>query len=166
MKKILTLQIIGVLIFLSSCTVYKYGSKVTVDNKSASAKVEYKSYNYLINETKKKSTTEMWDEKRLQNELEQVPKGGYVIIHITASTIGAANTEYWSYVIKDMDGQEITRKHGDNDIPEYTTSQYGTTWWNIDLVPIMTKINGPFKVFVVDELMSRRSEYTVYPDQQ
>lgn len=162
----MTLQIIGVLLFFSSCTVYKYGSKVTMDSKSTSAKVEYKSYNYLINETKKKSTTEMWEEMRLQKELDRLPQGGYVFIHINASTIGAANTKYWSYIIKDINGKEITRKHGVDDIHEFTSTQYGTIWWNIDLVPITTKINGPFKVHVIDELTSKNIEFTVYSDQK
>jgi hypothetical protein len=149
-------------LLITSCTVYKYGTKVETNVLSASAKVAYKSYSYLVTETKDEAKTQMWTEGKLNSELSTIPLGGYVIITVSAATIGAANTEYWSYIIQDMAGNDIKRQHGVDDIPEPSS---GAGWWNIDIVYLDKPMEEPFKVFVIDELSNKRSEFTVYPNQ-
>ena len=107
----------------------------------------------------------MWSEEKMKLETSRLPSGGYIIVHVSGPTIGSANTKYWEYVLHTMDGKEIYRQQGDDDIPEHTTSQYGTVWWNTDVVYLNDGIAGPFKVYILDKLSNKRSGFIVYPNQ-
>lgn len=168
MKKLKHLSFLIFIIILQSCAslpAAKYGSYVSPVQNPTNTEVEYLSHDYLVKETKKKSEVEMWTDSKFSEEQSYLPKGGLIKIQITASTIGHANTEYWSYIIQDMEGNEIIRQHGEDNIPNHTTSSYGTTWWNIDVVYLKDELSGPIKLFVIDELMSKRSEFIIYPNQ-
>jgi hypothetical protein len=143
----------------------KYGSSIEVIESGNSATIEYKSHKQLLLELNNKAKVEMWSADKLQKEESYEPIGGRVIIHITAPTSGYANTKYWVYVVQTMDGEEILRWTGSDDIPNYTTSRNGTTWWNTDFVYIRQPMNNPFKVYVINTLSETRSGFIVYPDQ-
>lgn len=143
----------------------KYGSTVEVLENGANAKIEYKSYEYMLSELNEEASVQMWSEDKMQLEKSKVPSGGYILVHVSGPTIGSANTKYWEYVIQSMDGKEIFRQEGDDDIPEHTTSQYGTVWWNIDGVYLRESLAGPFKVYVLDKLSNKRSGFIVFPNQ-
>ena len=172
-KKLILLFSFYSLINLYSCSpglIYvgakesKHGSTVEVIEKAATSRVEYKSYKVLYNELQSKATLQMWDKNRIETETNQLPSGGYIIVNITGITIDAANTEWWEYVIQTIDGQEIKREKGKRNTPQFTTSQYGTTWWNIDLVSLDDKVEEPFQVYVIDKLQNRRDAFKVYPN--
>lgn len=173
MKRIVMVILLIFAVTLSSCAtmmivgskISKYGSTVELIESGASTSIEYKSYNQLLIELDKKAKNEMWSADKLKIEEGRIPSGGYIIVHISGSTIGSANTKYWKYVVQTMEGEEILRKSGDDDIPEFTSSQYGTTWWNIDIVAFSKPMNKPFKVYIIDSLSEKRSGFIVYPDQ-
>jgi len=146
--------------------VIKDGSTVEVAENSASAKVEYRSPRVLEASLREKAQNELWSTDRLKYELGSIPKGGYILIHISGPTIESANPKWWEYVIHNMQGEEILRQHGENDIPEHSTSQYGTTWWNIDGIPLSELMPSQFKIYVVDRLRQTRSAFIIYPDQE
>jgi len=142
-----------------------YGSTVELIESGASTRIEYKSHKQLLIELNSKAKNEMWSNEKLLNEESNIPPGGYILVHISGPTIGSANTKYWKYVVQDIEGNEIFRESGDNDIPEYTSSQYGTTWWNIDIIYLPNQMTNQFKVYVIDSLSEKRSGFIIYPDQ-
>ncbi|MEI6853112.1 MAG: hypothetical protein WCL06_09725 [Bacteroidota bacterium] len=162
MKKIILLLVVCA---LYSCTTIQYGSTVKIESYGATAKVWYKSYDFLVSDTKNKAENQMWSNERLQSELKNIPLGGYVLIKVMGPTLASANTKYWNYIVKDLNGNEITSKHGEDSVPDFTSSQYGTTWYDYDIVDINNTINEPFKVYVIDELLNKKSEYTITPNQ-
>ena len=88
------------------------------------------------------------------------------MFYVYGATISAANTENWMYIIQTMNGKDLIRKEGENNIPEYTTlSQYATIWWNIDSACLSKEIEGPYKVYVIDQLNNLRSGFIIYPNQ-
>lgn len=174
MKKNLSVVIlVYFLIHISGCIpgyfvgskIVKYGSTIEVLEKGAKSTIEYKGYDILYNELMSKANVQMWDEKKINQEITSIPRGGYVVVTFNASTIGAANTKYWEYVIKNLKGEEIVRKKGADVIPEFTATEYGTNWWNIEIVYINDKVTEPFNVYVIDKLMNRRDTFKVYPNE-
>lgn len=141
----------------------KYDSTVEVIEYHAMAKVEYKSYRYLLSELAHKAHVQMWSSDTMKQRAADISAGGYVFVKVNGSTLASANTKYWEYIVMSMDGEVITRQQGRDQIPNHTTSEYGTNWWNYDVILINKKITGPFKVYVLDKLMNRRSGFIVYP---
>lgn len=161
-----------VLMIASSCSTMfvgskhtEFGSTVEVIENQASVSIEYKSYEHLYDELLARSSVQMWTDEKLQSEASYLPSGGYLMVHVSGSTIASANTKWWEYIVQTMEGEEIYRQQGRDDIPEYTTSQYGTTWWNIDCISPKIDGQGPFRVYVVDMLFNKRSGFIVYPNQ-
>lgn len=144
----------------------EYGSAVEVIENNASAKIKYRSFEVMCNELDEKAKTEMWTEDKLQMALSSVPKSGCIMFYVYGATINAANTENWMYIIQTMNGKDLIRKEGENNIPEHTTlSQYATIWWNIDSACLSKEIEGPYKVYVIDQLNNLRSGFIIYPNQ-
>jgi hypothetical protein len=146
--------------------IVKNGSTIEVAENSASAKVEYRSPRVLEASLREKAQNELWSADKLEYEIRSIPKGGYILIRISGPTIASANPKWWEYVIHDLQGTEILRQSGENDIPEHTTSQYGTTWWNIDGIPLLKPMPNKFKIYVIDRLSKSRSAFIIYPDQE
>ena len=162
---ILTLVFVNCSSFMFEGLKYsKNNSTIEVVENKANIKIEYQSYEYLLRDIYKKSNIEMWTKDRVDREIKLSPHGGYVIIIISRSTIGAANTKYYNYIVQSMDGTEILREKGKDNTPHYTVSQYGTVWWNTEFICINKKVTGPFRVYVIDTISSKRSQFIIYPD--
>ena len=142
-----------------------HGSTIEVIENKTKARIEYKSYNKLVNDIKKKAKLRMWSQNKLNSEIKLLPKGGLILIHVSGNTIDRANTKWWEYIVLSLNGKEILRKRGSNQIPNFTTSRTSaTTWWNIDDLPLTNDNSQPFKVFVIDILSNKRSGIIVYPN--
>jgi hypothetical protein len=116
-------------------------------------KIEYKSLSQILSELEKKSKNEMWSNEEKQSKIDAykiICKGGEIRLDIERTTIGAANTEYFSIIIKDIDEKEICRFDLDSDTPE--TPILNDYWWNISIQPIDKRIKTPFYIYVVDRL--------------
>jgi hypothetical protein len=114
-------------------------------------KIEYQSLAQLIDEAKQQSEKEMWTKQKLQstiNAYKSSCKGGQVRLYIERTTIGSANTEMFSVIIKDTNESELFRVELDSDIPEYSSDN----WWNYGYAYIDKRIKVPFYVYVVDKL--------------
>lgn len=142
----------------------KYGSTVEIVENGAKAKVDYLSYNFLVSDFKKNAALRMWSQEKLDNEIASLPEGGHVLVHITGETIGSANTKWWEYVVTALSNKEIERHEGKNDIPSHTTSRYKTVWWNTGAFSIQKKISSPFFIYVIDNLLDKRSKFKIYPN--
>ena len=142
-----------------------HGSTIEVIENKAKARIEYKSYNKLVNDIKKKAKLRMWSQNKINYKIQSLPRGGNILIHVFSNTIDSANTKWWEYIVLSLNGKEILRKRGSNKIPNFTTSRTSATiWWNIDVVPLTNDNSQPFKVFVIDILSNKRSGFIVYPN--
>jgi hypothetical protein len=127
-------------------------------------KIEYKSLSQILSETEKKAKKEMWTSEDLQSKLEAYKSlyiGGQIRLDIERTTIGAANTEYFSIIIKDLDENELYRVDLDSDIPE--TPNSNDYWWNISIEGIDKRIRAPFYVYIVDKLEDAPFKFEVSP---
>jgi len=125
-------------------------------------KIEYKSLFQLLSEIEKDAEKGMWTKEAKQSKLDtykSIYKGGQIRLDIERTTIGAANTEYFSIIIKDMDENELYRVNLDSDIPE--TPNSNGYWWNIRLQGIDKRIKAPFYVYVVDKLQDAPFKFEV-----
>ncbi len=123
---------------------HKYGGKTTI---------EYKSLMQLIAETKKQADKEMWTKNQLDVTLMSLKKlsiGGQVRLDIERTTIGSANTEFFTIIVKDSAENEVFRKTFDSSVPN--PSSLNDNWWNIALCSINKRIKTPFYIYIVDAL--------------
>jgi competence protein ComGC len=142
-----------------------HGSTIEVIETKAKARIEYKSYKNLVNDIKKEAKLRMWSQNKINSKIQYLPRGGYILIHVFSNIIDSANTKWWEYIVLSLNGKEILRKRGSNQIPNFTTSRTSaTTWWNTDVVPLTNHNSQPFKVFVIDILSNKRSGIIVYPN--
>ena len=142
-----------------------HGSTIEVIETKAKSRIEYKSYKNSVNDIKKEAKLRMWSQNKINYKIQSLPRGGNILIHVFSNTIDSANTKWWEYIVLSLNGKEILRKRGSNNIPNFTTSRTSATiWWNIDVVPLTNDNSQPFKVFVIDILSKKRSGFIVYPN--
>ena len=120
-------------------------------------KIKYKSYNVLLNELYHQKETELWDEQKLQSEIELLPSGGQLTLRIMRTTIESANTSWFSVVVRDINGNELHRERLKSSVAEFTAGVSG--WWNIGIVRIPIEIQSGTEIFVIDHLDNKRFEY-------
>lgn len=116
-------------------------------------KVEYQSLTQLIAETRKESEKEMWTKEKLQSTIDLYKStciGGQIRLDIERTTIGGANTEYFTIIIKDNAENELYRETLDSDVPN--PSRSNDNWWNIKSCWLDKRIKAPFYVYIVDAL--------------
>lgn len=129
-----------------------------------STKIEYNSLLQILAETEATAEKEMWTKKEKQYQLESykdVCKGGRIILKIERTTIGGANTEYFTIIVKDLNELELYRTKLDSDIPN--TPNSNDYWWNISVRDISQRIKAPFYVYVVDAIEKETFKFEVTP---
>lgn len=149
--------------FLAAMGIDAQGPGVSKTKGSAWAYVTYKHPNTLHAEAIHRADNGAWSESRKKAELDRISKGGTLTIKIKGHTIESANTRWWEFVVYSPDGKEALRTSGSNNIPEYTTSEYGTTWWNYQIIDLPELYNGTFRLLVVDNLSTQHAEFTINP---
>lgn len=117
--------------------------------------IQYMSRIDVINETKRRADKEMWTAEKLQKTLglfDSTKYGGRIVLSIGRITIGAANTKYFTIIIKDKDGNEVFRKKFDEAIPEVPSSG-SEIWTNIKSESVWDVVlSTPFDVFIIDAI--------------
>jgi hypothetical protein len=115
--------------------------------------IEYKSLAQLIDETTKKSEKEMWGKEQLErriNSLRNSAIGGRIILEIERKTLEEAKTNQYTFIIKDLDENEIYRKRFEStetpEMPDWGKDY----WWNLDLCDIEKRIKSPFYVYIIE----------------
>lgn len=132
-------------------------TRYTVPPVMAWAYVSFKGTDYLIAEEKQKASLELRDP-----ELKYIPKVGYLIIQYNGLSIETATGENWTYIILDSSGEEVSRGIGDTDIPNYSTSEYGTRWYSFDIVPINKSVDFPLRLRTVNTFFPEQySEFSI-----
>jgi len=93
-------------------------------------------------------------ETEKNKELESCRKyalGGAITIYLMRSTIGAANTDYFTIIVKDSLENEIYREKLPNRIPSVPES--GSPFWtNWGYISIPTPLHGKNFIYVIDGL--------------
>jgi len=121
--------------------------------------IKYISHEENLREINQKSIEEMWKPKKKQRylDLRNHFSGGSIKLQIKRNTIGAANTKYFTFIIKDKnDLKEIFRKKLDSSVP-MVPSCAKCPWINFAFLPLK-KIEFPFYVYLVDELGYRNNK--------
>ena len=133
-----------------------------------SARIRYKSPQFISKEIYGKSQLEMWSEDKLNDELriESAYEGGYIIAHTADITIGGADEEYWDCIIQKMNGDAVNYRRPKSDFSVPNHRSLYDIWYDIFIVYIYEPMEEPFKVFLIDRLSQRRNEYIVYPNEK
>jgi hypothetical protein len=124
--------------------------------------LEYEDFHSLAQEQQSKARTERIKDELLRSRIAELPKGGTITVTINRSTIGAANSEYCLVIVTDLNGKEIHRERGRDDIAETPTTP-GGSWWNLVLVDLPAPIGAGIKVRVVDTLDDTHADFTIRP---
>ena len=124
-----------------------------------STRLEYKSYSELRSELNKKAETQLWAQQEITNQKAILPVGGELIVYIQRITIGAANTKWFTVIVKD-EGTEIVREKGEESVPDYFVLLDETIWWNLMIVDLPSH-SEHFTVYVVDALLNKRHEFSI-----
>ena len=129
-------------------------------SKSNLVSIEYKTHEELFVEKVQEGKREFLSTESVMEKTERISQGGYLVVHLERSTIGAANSKYFLAIVIDSDGNEIVRKVGPDSIPEVPRGR-NRNWWNLFIVEIPTEINDSFNVRIVDRLGESVSDFRV-----
>lgn len=122
-------------------------------------------------EVKYSTNAELFEEliEKNKREILPPPKPGslnyeVLTVHIERSTIGAANTKWFTYLIR-QDGKEIQRQKGTTGVRGVPSTPVaaGKPWTNTDVVITKKIFKKPFQFFVIDDISKERSEYLITP---
>ncbi|MEO0108805.1 MAG: hypothetical protein ABIK62_06505 [candidate division WOR-3 bacterium] len=131
--------------------------------------IDYKSPRQLEDELAKEAQLKMWSESEVAKRRCWIPAGGEVVVHISRGTLGSANTRWFTVIVKDGD-RELVRRQGEEDIPDwnppslYDRSATSGEWWNLMVVSIPEPLERPINVYVIDDILKKRFEWTVIPE--
>lgn len=113
-------------------------------------------------DTENKADKEMWSlEKKIERIefYEKFADGGMIHLYLTRLTIGAANTDMFTVIVKDStDSNEILRRDLKSDIPN-TPSSGSSYWWNYTSIPIPNRINGNVYIYIIDKLGGENNKF-------
>lgn len=138
--------------------------KISGKQKSTALKtsIKYSSIIQEIDELKKQADKEMWTKEKLDSMIDEYKKsaiGGIVELEIERYTIDAANTEYFSIIVKDSNDVEIYREDLKSSVPNVPNDNH--EWWNVGSIFLPKRIKAPFYVYVVDKIEETNFKYEV-----
>ena len=123
--------------------------------------IGYETFQQVIDKVLKRAIDEMWSEDKKNSTLETYATfmpGGYIHLAISRTTIGAANTEWFTIIVQDSSEKEIYRKTLKSDIAD--TPSYGNAnWSNSAIVSIQVPLKKPFYVYVIDALGTKNKRF-------
>jgi hypothetical protein len=125
--------------------------------KSDGLRIEHEGYAQLVSKAKAQATNLNYNEDRTNALISNIPAGGRLILHIERSSIGAANTQYFTVIIFDRTDKEVLSRVGSDSIAEIPGSN--DMWWNIMIVDLPVIYETPIKIRVVDTLSNTASEF-------
>jgi hypothetical protein len=124
-------------------------------NESGITNVVYHPLANLLKKIDKDAETEMWTPEQKQKKIDLYNtsfKGGRIDLYIERSTIGAANTEYFTIIIKDSkDSLELFRQDLKSKIPS-VPSRGSEYWSNYKGTNITQSLTGKFYIYIIDKL--------------
>jgi hypothetical protein len=122
--------------------------EVTCQQRHGRTEIEFRSHEQLMQaETKRAQVAMRAPDPSL------VPPNGLVYAVLYRTTIGAANTEYFSLIFT-KDGKVVARTDGVSDTPEVPGSD--DLWWNSLIARVPADLLPPYEVHVADTLNAVR----------
>jgi len=119
--------------------------------------IKHESYPKLLSEAKTKASNLNYTETQTNELISAVPPGGILVAKIKRNTIGAANTHFFTVIVFDGTGKEITRSVGKESVAEVPGPD--RMWWNIMIVRLPKMPEGPVKIRVVDAIANKAFEF-------
>lgn len=133
---------------------HKYGGKT---------KIKYTSLFQMISDLEKKAEKEMMSKEDVNEQMnffKSTSFGGQIQLDIDRGTIGAADTEGFTIIVKDInDEKELFRQKLGSKTPNYYNSS--DDWWNIAIINFNKRIKAPFHVYVIDPVTSDNHKFEV-----
>jgi hypothetical protein len=129
-------------------------------------KIEYQSYNFLLNEKKKDAQLAMNSQKELDSMINLVPKGGLIVIRFSGRTIDQADPSNYEYIMQDMNGNTLKRIKGEHSIANLRGADYYCPWYNSDVLLLSNIQAESFKFSVVSTTYTTRTSYIIYPEKE
>ena len=117
---------------------------------------------YLLKEKIKKLDLNMAPESAYKEAHNTDHKLCEIIVWIERYSIGAANTDNFTYIVK-YQGKEIYRRNGYNNIANVPIGRY-SGWTNSSIV-YFNEPDGSFEFYVIDNLINKRFQFTITPTQ-
>src|SRR6266705_4251869 len=122
--------------------------------------VTYKDRATLEAEASKHGEVEMLTKDKVAARIATIPKGGRIQVEVNRGEIESANTKWFTVIILNASGEELTRKAGGNRIAQVPVGPNGS-WWNLMLVDLDQEINPYIDVFVADAIREKRSQFRI-----
>jgi len=125
--------------------------------------IYYKNLHQILSEINTKSVKEMWTAQEKQTKIEAYKfscKGGQINLHINRLSLGSANTNMFSIIIKDCNENELFRYNFDSSLPSYGSSGY---WRNYGICFVNKTIKAPFYVYVIDKMSDSPFKFEITP---
>lgn len=109
----------------------------------------------LLTEAQQRAEVEMWTPEEKASEISALNNiTGLLRLKIVRSSIEGGDTENFSVIIQDMDGQEIHRERLESSVPDGEVHQYGTFWNNHATLAIPKSVELPVRVFIIDHFQT------------
>jgi len=121
--------------------------------------IEYRPYELLVSQARKSAANQMISESELDSQFQRIPKGGQILVSISRSTISAANTKYFTFILTEGD-REVARETGFDMIPNLPALG-SDLWYGFHLININEPFDNEISLFVVDNLSTTRNEFLI-----
>jgi hypothetical protein len=122
--------------------------------------VTYKDRATLEAEESKHGEVEMLAKDDVAARIASIPKGGRIQVKIHRGEIESANTKWFTLIILNASGEELTRKAGGNSVAQLPIGTHGS-WWNLMHVDLDQEINPYIDVFVADTVREKRPQFRI-----
>jgi len=120
--------------------------------------IKYFDYDFQYNKELAKLNDRMASNGEIEKLKSSISKGGYIVIEVYRLTIGAANTKWFEFIIKDGK-KEIYRKKGRTAIANVPLDN--KYWWGSDVIFLPVEIRDKITLYVVDGVMGGRDEFII-----
>lgn len=115
--------------------------------------LKQETYSKILSEVRTRAANLNLDAKQCQEMINAIPPSGRLILTIHRSTIESANTRWFTVLIFDKSGKQISKTQGSDTTAE--TPDYTKLWWNIMSVDLVDIRQSPFTIRVVDDLQNK-----------
>jgi hypothetical protein len=122
--------------------------------------VSYKDRATLEAEESKHGEVEMLAKDDVAARIANIPKGGRIQVEVHRGEIESANTKWFTVIILNASGEELTRKAGGSSIAQLPIGSHGS-WWNLMHVDLDQEVNPYIDVFVADTIREKRSQFRI-----
>lgn len=123
--------------------------------------LEYITPSEVKSEFEKEANLKLFTPEKRQTELNDLPKGGKLVLKFSRLTIEAANSKWFTIIAQDPQGKEVFREQLDSKVPDYMSGGGVSYWKNIRVVYLPLELPTGSKVFIVDGLENNRHEYLI-----